>query len=291
MIHDAARAHRPSIWVALWSLALAVAALVPATSYASITFGSDLKAPLLQGYTDTCDLSTAPCTEVVAGVRRANKFPAASPTDGVVVSFGIKSATADSVTFRLARVRSSSSKARGAGTGPDATLPGPGTYSFPADVPVHAGDYVGVDTSAISAYSSACETGGREFTYHPTLVDGGSLMPADSNSTCEFLVNAKVRPSSRFSFEKVKQNEHRGTATLRVDLPGPGRLVLSGEGIKRVREEAAEAGTTKLRIKPKGRVKRRLANRGQAKVEVEVVFKPEGGNASTKTKQVKLIRH
>jgi hypothetical protein len=270
-------------------LALAVAALVPASSGASITFGSDLETNA-QGFSDNCILSTAPCTQVLVGVRNANAFPVASPTDGVVVSFKIKSSAADTVTFRLAQVRSSSSKATGAGTGPDATLPGPGAYSFPAHVPVHAGDYVGVDTSAVSAYSTACGTGGAEFTYHPSLVDGGALIPVDSNSTCEFLVNAKVRPSNRFSFEKVKRNENRGTATLPVDLPGPGRLVLAGEGIKRVSEEAAEAGTTKLRVKPKGKAKRRLSRRGKTTVEANVKFKPDGGSASTKTKRVKLIR-
>jgi len=83
-------------------------------------------------------------TQVLTGVRRANKFPAASPTDGVIVRFGIKSATAGLVTFRLARL--SGEGATGAGTGPVVLLPGAGTFSFPADTPVRAGDYVGVDT-------------------------------------------------------------------------------------------------------------------------------------------------
>lgn len=71
--------HRLCAATALWAVALATGALAPASSSASITFGSDLKAPILQGFTDTCDLSTAPCTQVLTGVRRANKFPAASP--------------------------------------------------------------------------------------------------------------------------------------------------------------------------------------------------------------------
>jgi hypothetical protein len=277
------------IGAALSFLALTVATLVPASSGASITFGSDLTTNA-QGFSDTCILSTAPCTEVLVGVRNANAFPVASPTDGVVVSFGIKSSAADTVTFRLARVRSGSSKATGAGTGPEATLPGPGAYSFPARVPVHAGDYVGVDTSAVSAYSTACGTGGGEFTYHPTLVDGGPLIPVDSNSTCEFLVNAKVRPSNEFTIEKVRRNKHRGTATLAIDLPGPGDLSLSGKGVKPATEEVDEAGSARLSVKPRRKTKRRLANRGKAKVTAEVTFKPEGGRSATDSERIKLVR-
>jgi hypothetical protein len=283
------RARRPRLVAGALSLvALGAVFLAPASSSASITFGSDLKTQA-QGFSDTCILSTPPCTQLLVGVRGANAFPAVSPADGVVVSFGIKSAAADTVTFRLARL-SGNSSATGAGTGPTVTLPNPGKHSFPAHVRVKAGDYVGVDTSSVAAYSTACQTGGSEITYYPTLVDGGPFTPADANSTCEFLVNATVRPSSRFTFEKVKRDEDRGTATLRIDLPGPGRLALSGEGIKRVSEEAAAAGTEKLRIRPKRKVKRRLRNRGRAKVTAEVTFKPDGGSPSTKTKRVKLIR-
>ena len=136
------------------------------------------------------------------------QVPGRIATDGVIVRFGIKSATADLVTFRLARL--SGEGATGAGTGSVVLLPGAGTYSFPADTRVRAGDYVGVDTSSVSAYSTACGTGGREFTYHPTLLDGGPLQHADSNSTCEFLVNAKVRPSNRFTFDGVSSTRTVG---------------------------------------------------------------------------------
>ncbi|MGH2975036.1 MAG: hypothetical protein ACRDLL_09260 [Solirubrobacterales bacterium] len=269
----------------LLTLALAFAAW-PAESNATITFGSDLSRPV-QAFSDTCILSTPPCTELLVGVHRANSFPAASPTDGVIVSFGIKTSQASNVVFRLGEVPSlNSGKARGAGTGPGAAV-GKGTTSIPAHVPVKAGDFVGVDTSSVAAYSTACETGGREFTYHPTLA--GSLEPSDSNSTCELLVNATVRPSSDFTFKKLKRDEDRGTAALVLGLPGPGGLVLSGKGIKRVSEHAAEAGNARIRIKPAGKAKRRLRNRGEATVKAKVEFTPDGGSARTKTKLVKLI--
>lgn len=291
MIHGGASAHRLPLGVALSFLAVAVATLAPASSSASITFGSDLEnEPAVDS--STC-LSSPPCTHVLSGVRPGNDFPVASPTDGVVVSFGIKSSAADTVTFRLARLIDGGASATGAGTGPTVTLPSPGKHSFSAlglDVRVQAGDYVGVDTSALSAVGNPCVIGATERRqYSPTLVDGGAFTTPDYTQTCELLVNAKVRPSNEFTIEKVKRNKQRGTATLAVDLPGPGRLTLSGKGIKRATEDAAEAGSARLSVKPRRKTKRRLANRGKAKVTAEVTFDPEGGRSATDSERIKLV--
>jgi hypothetical protein len=271
-------------------VALAVMALVPASSSAAITFGSDLQNQPAVG-SDTC-LSSSPCTHVLTGVRPGNDLPVASPTDGLVVSFGIKSSATDTVTFRLARV--SGSKAAGAGTGPTVTLPSPGRHSFSAlglDVRVQAGDYVGVDASALSAVGNPCVIGATERRqYSPTLVDGGPFTAPDYTQTCEVLVNAKVRPSNQFTIEKVKRDKQRGTAALAFDLPGPGRLTLSGKGINRATEDASEAGRAMLRVKLRGKAKRRLRHRGKAKVTAEVTFKPEGGKSATRSERIKLVR-
>jgi hypothetical protein len=228
---------------------------------------------------------------VLTGVRPGNDFPVASPTDGVVVSFGIKSSAADTVTFRLARLRGGDARATGAGTGPTVALPSPGKHSFPANLPVQAGDYVGVDTSALSAVGNPCVIGATQRRqYGPTLVDGGAFTTPDYTQTCEVLINAKVRPSNELTIEKVKRDKQRGTATVAFDLPGPGRLTLSGKGIKRATEDVGEAGEASLRVKPKGKAKRRLAKRGKARVTAEVAFKPDGGRSATDSVRIKLVK-
>ncbi len=286
MIRWGVSAHRLPLGVALSFLALALAALVPASSGASITFGSDLeKQP--SGFTSNC-FSAPPCTYVLKSIRSGSDFPAASPTDGVVVSFGIKSSAADTVRFRLARLAGGGWI--GDGTGPTVTLPSPGKHSFPADVPVQAGDYVGVDTSALSAGANPCGDGASYSIFEPTLLDADAPQTPVYSQTCEQLINAKVRPSNEFTFEKVKRDKERGTATLAVDLPGPGRLTLSGKGIKRATGDAAEAGSASLSVKPKRKTKRRLANRGKASVTAEVTFKPEGGRSATDSERIKLVR-
>jgi hypothetical protein len=107
--------------------------------------------------------------------------------------------------------------------------------------------------------------------------------------------------SNTFSFGKVGRNKHRGTATLAIDIPGPGTLALTGKGVKTqrtARDAAASmavtaAGTVNLPIKPKAKVKKRLRKRHKAKVNVGVTFTPSGdpaGDPNTQTKRVKLIK-
>src|SRR4029450_7433640 len=73
-------------------------------------------------------------------------------------------------------------------------------------------------------------------------------------------------PPNAFSFTKLKRNKAKGSATLAVDVPGPGELTLTGKGIVRQRPGGAvasrtaarkidSAGTARLKIKCKGREK------------------------------------
>jgi hypothetical protein len=291
----------------LAALALLAAALFPATSDALITVGSDLSLPAATT-SDNCNLSTPPCTHMLIGVRAANLFPARSPTSGVIVSWGIKSGVLsganDTVTFRLGQLNPASSGSPGSGsvtgdgTGPTVALHEPGIYSFPGPgIPIKAGDFVGVDstsTRAVSAASTCAFPGSSYSTYHPVLANGGSFQLPEATSICELLVNAVVQPSSVFSFGNVSYK--KGTATLRVNVPGPGELSLSGKGVAKqatgrqatVSKTVTEAGVATLKIKPKGKTKKKLAQTGKAKVKVSVTFSPVGGTPNTEKHTIKL---
>ncbi len=104
-------------------------------------------------------------------------------------------------------------------------------------------------------------------------------------------------PSNSFSFGTVKLHQDKGTATLTVDVPGPGKLTLTGNGVVKQRPAAlrlrndkivAAAGKVTLKVKAKGSAKRKLNKTGKAKVKVKVTFKPTGGTAKTKTKRITL---
>jgi len=96
----------------------------------------------------------------------------------------------------------------------------------------------------------------------------------------------------------VKRNENNGTATLTVNVPGAGKLALTGKGVKTQRpagqaiasKNVAAAGKVKLLVKAKGKAKSKLAKTGKAKVKVKVTFTPTFGTAKSSTKRVKLVK-
>jgi hypothetical protein len=98
-------------------------------------------------------------------------------------------------------------------------------------------------------------------------------------------------PSNEFSFGKLKKNKAKGTAELTVIVPGPGEVDLAETKKVKPQEERAEGeGEVKLAIKPSRRSKQRLGEKGRAKVSAEVTYTPDGGEANTQSKTVKLIK-
>jgi hypothetical protein len=125
----------------------------------------------------------------------------------------------------------------------------------------------------------------------------------DSSSIGQFRVSLN-QPSNEFTFGKVVRNKRRGTAQLPIDVPGPGTLTLNGQGVKAktasgsgARTSVDAAGTVKLAIRPKGKVKRKLLRRHRARVRIKVTFTPNtpppdhpAGVPRTQNLGVKLIR-
>jgi virginiamycin B lyase len=107
-------------------------------------------------------------------------------------------------------------------------------------------------------------------------------------------------PSNAFSLGKLKRNKRRGTATLIVLVPGPGELALTGKGLVRQHRSAdagslraieravTAAGKVKLRIKAKGRKRRKLNRTGRVKVAAKVTYTPTFGLPATKTRKIRL---
>jgi len=95
---------------------------------------------------------------------------------------------------------------------------------------------------------------------------------------------------SSFSLIKVKKRKKRGTARLTVVVPGAGTVWQSGKRVKRRSKSFGAAGTYKLRLKSKPKIRRRLHSRGKAKVRVVLTFTPADGSApQTVSRKIKLI--
>jgi hypothetical protein len=306
------------------TLALGAVAFVPATAQATITVGSDLSlTPTSKAL--TCPTPGAKCTLMgggvgafaAGGVHAGNAYPAKSPTNGVVVAWGIRTGVScgpvigpclatDTVTFRLIKTVPPTSGAVGVATGPTvslrypypyaqqppAPLKYPGEYYFPGPGPaIHAGDYVGIDTSATWAVSGLGGCGYPQHfnAYQPALPNGGSPQTQYFPIDCELLVNAVVEPSSKVKFGKLK-GPFKGIYLLTVQVPGPGKLSLRGKGVARqagavatarISKTVSKAGAVKLKVKPKGSARRALSSSGKAKVKAKVRFAPVGGVAGT----------
>ena len=93
-----------------------------------------------------------------------------------------------------------------------------------------------------------------------------------------------------FDVSKPRRNKKKGTATLAVEVPGPGSIQLRGKSLARSGRTLPAAGTAKLAVKPKGRLKKRLKKRGKLTVRPRITFKPDGGDPHAEKLRVKLIR-
>jgi hypothetical protein len=187
--------------------------------------------------------------------------------------------------------------------------------TFPTHIPVQPGDVLGINSLNANQVPNACDFE----TFNPAdtepylagdLPDGSSAA-FETAGISQLRVNATAvvgfKPSNEFSFGKLKRNESRGTATLAVQVPGPGSLSLTGTGIKAQRsadagaavsrKTVAEAGTVILRIKAKGRKKRKLNETGQVRVRAKVTYTPDGtatgdviGDPNPESRRVKLLK-
>jgi Tol biopolymer transport system component len=151
---------------------------------------------------------------------------------------------------------------------------------------VYTGGEVGSPGVAVPSETDVIEPQLDELlTYEQELLNGVtpvSLPPAEPP--------AATPPSNEFTITGVKANRRKGTAKLKLEVPGPGTIAVSGKDLKDQEAEAAAAGPISVPIKPKGKAKKKLADRGKAKVAATIVFTPSGGTPNTQDKRIKLVK-
>jgi hypothetical protein len=69
--------------------------------------------------------------------------------------------------------------------------------------------------------------------FSPPLLDAGPEQSAQGAPGGVLDMNAVIEPTSTFGFGKVVRNRDKGNATLSVDVPNAGALVVAGKGVKR----------------------------------------------------------
>lgn len=97
-----------------------------------------------------------------------------------------------------------------------------------------------------------------------------------------------VKPSNRVALRKLTLNLGKGTATLKVALPGPGRLIASGAKLATQRLSAGAAKVVAVPIAPKGKPWSELRAKGKLAVSVRLQFTPSGGEPGLRTRALTL---
>jgi hypothetical protein len=91
-----------------------------------------------------------------------------------------------------------------------------------------------------------------------------------------------------FRLGRLKRNKRTGTAQLIVDVPSPGRLMLTGKGL--VKQTASVAGRVKLTVRTRGKPRRRLNRVGKLNVAATVTYTPSVGEPTSKARRIKLAK-
>ena len=101
-------------------------------------------------------------------------------------------------------------------------------------------------------------------------------------------------PSNAFSFGKLKLNKKNGTATLKVNVPGAGKLTAvdakkkAPKRIKKATGTSAARETVTLHLKATGAGMKTLEEKGELQFKALVTFTPTGGVAASQNRKGKL---
>ncbi len=220
-----------------------------------------------------------------------------SPVSGTIVRWRLSGASGGPFRLRVL-TPSGGTTFTGGGTSEPRTPSSTATESFTTNLPISAGQQVGLDLSdpsdSVGIQSSAGLGARFGFWGPPPLAQGETQMFLTGASDEELGFNADVSPTNTFGMGAVTPNKKKGTATVDVDVPNPGELTGSGNGAKIARAAGAETskavspGKVQLLIKAIGKKKRKLNKTGKAKLQVAVTYTPAGGDPSTQSLKLKL---
>jgi hypothetical protein len=112
---------------------------------------------------------------------------------------------------------------------------------------------------------------------------------APQGGTATGVAKLKVtKPTLKLS--GAKPNKSNGTATLKVKVPGAGKLTIGGSGVVpvKLKVKSKKAKTVKVTIAASGAAGAQLAGSGSAKLKVKATFKPTSGISVSKSKSIVL---
>jgi hypothetical protein len=117
-----------------------------------------------------------------------------SPVDGTIVRWRVQGASGGPFTLRVLRPNNSGGY-KASGTSNPATPGGEGLQTFTANLPVEAGDLIGVDPANASDKIGVAEVAGANYGFiFPPPFDGATVAPSGSAQGKEIEISAEVQP-------------------------------------------------------------------------------------------------
>jgi hypothetical protein len=89
---------------------------------------------------------------------------------------------------------------------------------------------------------------------------------------------------------RLTRNTRRGTAVIVVRVPGRGKLVLMGRGIRKVTKRPVRPSKIRLRVTPTRMTRSRLARTGRVKVRATLRFSDPASGSHTRKRTIELRR-
>jgi hypothetical protein len=173
---------------------------------------------------------------------------------------------------------------------------GSAANTFSVSIPVEAGDVLGSNDQNAFTIPNACQFGVPSMESFLQLAatdlsDGAEAPFNPGSGAVRVNIAAQFNPSHLFVLGAVTKHKKAGTATITATLPNPGQATLSGKGVKSASAVAPTASDVQLLIKATGKKKRKLNDTGKVKLNVAITYTPTGGDPSTQSVKVKLIKH
>ena len=119
--------------------------------------------------------------------------------------------------------------------------------------------------------------------------NAGLFVASSGQTTVTEAATAVKPPSNVFSFGKLVLNRKAGTGLLSVNVPGAGRLVVTGSGVRTVSLAARGKATLKALLSATGSKLKTLRRKGRVALSLKVTFTPAGGTLRRASRSVTLV--
>jgi hypothetical protein len=175
--------------------------------------------------------------------------------------------------------------------------------TFPASIPVKAGDLLGINSANAGTVTNACDfvTPDGSIDVGPTPVPPGGNIADGGQGTFTTIavhlpnVTAELVPSNSVSVKGTTRSKKKGTVTVTLDVPNPGVLSLAGKGLKSPAASSplqiSGPGPIQVPIKARGKQLKKLNQTGAVKLKGTISFTPTAGDLGTARLSLKLKKN